>query len=614
MRYTAFEVKDYKGIQSLSLSLDLSAEPRLYALVGLNETGKTTILEAIHLFRPTTELVAAPEIHGPLQPEPQDMIPVARRSNFNGEITISASVSLDDADFDALAEHLWELEGYRLLDLDRTIEIEDQYSFENSRYTDKRSLWAGPRGVGLRPPKRKATPFSHDTTRGLWVAATQFVRARLPEIRFFPNFLFEFPRRIYLAGRPGEPETDAYYRSLLQRMLDALGIGVSIEEHLLSRALSGDAVERENLESLLLDLSRDVSERVFASWEALSKRPRSGRRIEVRFRTDEDNAPYVDFVIVDADGIFGIHERSLGFRWFFVYHLLTVYTAREASASALFLFDEPASNLHPGAQMRLLKSLRDLSEQATVLYTTHSHHLIDPAFLASTYVVCNDGLPDNVLLGDQDDDYVASQTNIVVRRYRSFASQHPDRPHHFQPILDAVDYQPSHLELVSGMVMCEGKNDYYLLRFLKSSIGDVPPLALLPGAGAGSLEPVMRLYLGWARPFVVMLDSDVAGRREKERYRERFGALVEDRIFGIGDLCDGWRAGSSENLLTPDERLAIQAAAGLSRTAYRKKTFARAVEILVMQEQHVPLSEVTVARVRELLAGLRSRLDEAGAT
>ena len=50
----------------------------------------------------------------------------------------------------------------------------------------------------------------------------------------------------------------------------------------------------------------------------------------------------------------------------------------------LFLFDEPASNLHPTAQAALLASLEKLSENAVVIYTTHSHHLINPLWLETT--------------------------------------------------------------------------------------------------------------------------------------------------------------------------------------------------------------------------------------
>ena len=55
-----------------------------------------------------------------------------------------------------------------------------------------------------------------------------------------------------------------------------------------------------------------------------------------------------------------IGEQSLGFRWFFVYRLLTEYRReRTESSGVLFLFDEAASNLHSAAQSLLLESFDD---------------------------------------------------------------------------------------------------------------------------------------------------------------------------------------------------------------------------------------------------------------
>lgn len=51
MRYTFFEFENFKGIRKARL--DLSPEDsaaRVYTLVGLNESGKTTVLKAIDHF------------------------------------------------------------------------------------------------------------------------------------------------------------------------------------------------------------------------------------------------------------------------------------------------------------------------------------------------------------------------------------------------------------------------------------------------------------------------------------------------------------------------------------------------------------------------------------
>lgn len=138
-----------------------------------------------------------------------------------------------------------------------------------------------------------------------------------------------------------------------------------------------------------------------SSWNQIfHDRPISEKRVTIEIGDDNEDGPeaalgriWVQFRIEDADGLFTIGERSLGFQWFFVYLMLTNYRGRrkETDDNMLYLFDEPASNLHPTAQGMLLKSLGKLSDKAVIIYTTHSHYLIEPAWLGTTSVVANEG-------------------------------------------------------------------------------------------------------------------------------------------------------------------------------------------------------------------------------
>ena len=51
MKYTKFTIKKFKGIDKLELDLTKYPNSKVFPLVGLNESGKTTILEAINFFQ-----------------------------------------------------------------------------------------------------------------------------------------------------------------------------------------------------------------------------------------------------------------------------------------------------------------------------------------------------------------------------------------------------------------------------------------------------------------------------------------------------------------------------------------------------------------------------------
>ena len=52
MYYTSFRIRNFKGIRDTSIKFAEQSKAGVFAFVGLNESGKTTILEAIHSFSP----------------------------------------------------------------------------------------------------------------------------------------------------------------------------------------------------------------------------------------------------------------------------------------------------------------------------------------------------------------------------------------------------------------------------------------------------------------------------------------------------------------------------------------------------------------------------------
>jgi ABC-type Mn2+/Zn2+ transport system ATPase subunit len=94
MRYKSFRVKNFKGIKDTTITLEGIGGASVFALVGLNESGKTTVLEAIHSFSPdsdTGELVGGDE---------RKTVPFRARvprhllSSFTGDVSVEATLSV----------------------------------------------------------------------------------------------------------------------------------------------------------------------------------------------------------------------------------------------------------------------------------------------------------------------------------------------------------------------------------------------------------------------------------------------------------------------------------------------------------------------------------------
>src|SRR3989344_3286322 len=112
-----------------------------------------------------------------------------------------------------------------------------------------------------------------------------------------------------------------------------------------------------------------------------------------------DGKLYLSFKIrTESKKEFLVKERSKGFKWFFSFLLFTEFRKKRTS-NILFLLDEPASNLHSSAQAKILDALSELSTDSLVIYSTHSHHLINPKWLVCAYICINENLSSDVLAG-----------------------------------------------------------------------------------------------------------------------------------------------------------------------------------------------------------------------
>jgi hypothetical protein len=323
-----------------------------------------------------------------------------------------------------------------------------------------------------------------------------------------------------------------------------------------------------------------------------------------------DHIPCLEIKVKDGAEAYHISERSLGFRWFFSYFLFTEFRKYRVAdrGEILFLIDEPASNLHSTAQLKLLDTFQKLVERSRLIYTTHSHHLINPEWLEGVYIVQNKALSD-----ENELTFNSSKTDIEAVPYRQFVAKHPNKQTYFQPILDKLEYRPSLLENVPEMVLVEGKNDFYTLQYFNKTHlkGQHDKLHLCPGNGVGGNEIPIQLYTAWVRNLIVLCDGDVAGEAAKDKYIKKFGRLVENRIFTLTDVSASFKGKTMEGLFTSDaERIRITQELFPAQKVYSKDKFNQAIQNLLFLKQEVKLSDSTEKNITKVLEFLQLKLVE----
>jgi predicted ATP-dependent endonuclease of OLD family len=419
MKFTYFKFENFKGIESQRLDLSKNSDSKVFTLVGLNESGKTTVLEAINYFAYKPETLNALELDNYEVRDIHNLIPINKRDNFNGRILIEAGIELETDDIEEIKKYFNE-NSIKLKEHSNLISYTQCYYFENSEYQKEKTQYQwNYKFKGVVGKERK----SRNLTNKEALLANTIIKKRLPSILYFPNFLFEFPERIYLE-ETYEDAKHKFYQKIIQDVLDSLANDTNINDHLIKRIESEDEKDKRNLNSLIGKMQKQLTEVIFKKWNQIFNKEISKTEI-ILFTGKDSNGCYLEFNIKDDVDTYRIIERSLGFRWFFVYILLTQFRSyRKQNKNAFFLFDEPASNLHPSAQIELLKSFEKLPK---VIYTTHSHYLINPKWLENTFVIKNEAI-------DYDDEvkYNSKNTNIKISRYRDFAVKYPNQSNYFQ--------------------------------------------------------------------------------------------------------------------------------------------------------------------------------------
>lgn len=609
MRYSKFLIKNFKGIQSLNFELD-NRNPisKIYTFVGLNESGKTTILEALSFFYDNVKDEKELTITKSIVDDVHELIPKAKKSLFNENIVVKATVVVEDSDKEEITNFIKAL-GYQDVTILDNIEITVQLQFKDSSYLKKNRLWTSNYAiVKKRIASKLVTKSLHDLEKSDWLLVTNFIGEKLlPAIIYYPNFLFDFPDQIFLEESENESKEQIFYRNVLQDILTSIDKNLLLKEHIVDRFKSALPKDVGSTEAVVNKMSGQVTR--FLTKNKLNVFSKLLETKEVSIKYPKKNALdeiYLEIKLKSGDDEYFIRERSLGFRWFFTYLLFTQFRIfRTGTKKLIFLFDEPASNLHQTGQHRLLEAFDELTTNtnAFVIYSTHSHHLINPKLLETTYIVKN-----NALNYEDEGDYNSYMTDISIVRYRDFVSLNPSQVNYFQPILDVLEYRPSNLENVPNIIMLEGKNDFYTLQYFNEIILGAGPINFTPGMGSGTLDTIIQLYYSWGQNFIVLLDSDKAGKIQKDRYVAKFGTILNDRVFLLSDIDSKWDKKEIEHVFENDDAMKIQSTIYASDTEVNKKRLNLAIQELLINSRELEFSSETISNFKLIIDFLSAKL------
>ena len=542
MDLIAFRVRMYKGILD-SGWVDVND---LTVLVGKNESGKTSLLKALHKLNPYDS-------------EPYEIKkewPRARRGERSEKhVVCRAKFQLSDQEKSDLAQIAEQKPFPDNVEVSRNYAGQLEINFEEDIFFDKlhpndvdnvcdtlpevQDAFGGPFKELANKSLNEVRRFAHE---GRFTELTGLVQTHEPLLR----------EVLSRSISPQQIENDFInqYVAVLRQLAQALGqlptIQSKVHEYVIIhlptfiymddyRAFSGTAhlndiktrrddersTEEDKTFLTILGLSNldlddlvrlgkgteeqveerqyDLDDGAATLTKVISGRFRQ-RRYKVTYRAD--GLSFFTFVEDDRDpALIKLEERSKGFQWFFSFDLMFMHESKGTFEGCVILLDEPGLHLHPEAQKDLLLRLEEYAKGNTLLYTTHLPFMIDLNH------------PDRVRVLKE------TENGIVVTT--DFIESPPEAKFVLQAAL-GMDASQSFLVADRNLVV-EGVNDYWVLTELSNLLqrdgkeGRPKDVLITPAGSASTAVHIATIMIGQNLDVVALFDSDDEGRRAQAK-------------------------------------------------------------------------------------------------
>ena len=532
MRYTCFVIRNYRAITG-PLEIDLKKRP-LIPTVGINESGKTTILHAILAFDSYNDAANSTIRHL------DDLSNLYRTSSPSPAVTAEIEISVHE--------------------LKRCIAAcEKEHANHQAVFQVMKNRRRLPTKIFIRrdiATRKYSLPNQNFGSAEVQDVLARRIVARAPYILYFDDFRDKIPEKIEVPAKKSDGTTN--WLDIVQQLFKQTDESFSVFQLA--------EMEVRQRKTVLAKVQRRLNDTLTKEWQSFHLDNREVLKIALDFELGEGEAAnnYIKLDVVETDGngdehFFFISDRSKGFYWFFNFVMKLEFNPKISvstkEAGSIYLLDEPGSYLHAFAQRKLCLKLRQLSEKNVVIYCTHSHYLLDPETIPIGSIV----------VADKDDKSEIKLTKMID--YRGTIEGNRSA---LQPVLDALMIRPYALDLIQTRltVIVEGIYDYFSLELFRSD----RPISILPSVGAGSIKFYISLMVAWQIKFRALWDNDDEGRRKLEEATELFGSETASRFFRQLPLSKPTGKRIIQNLYDGGDLLLMRSELGLAADCQFERT------------------------------------------
>lgn len=219
--------------------------------------------------------------------------------------------------------------------------------------------------------------------------------------------------------------------------------------------------------------------------------------------------PYLIFWVKHGDELLHPNQRSKGVQWFLSFYLQLMSSALADSKPQILLIDEPGESLHAKAQRDILKVFEETKQRIQIIYTTHSPYLLEADRTYRLRAVQRDGGEEN------------GETNILSASDLGAASTDTLFP--LFSVIGADLASQNVIQKHNNVILEEPSAYYYFMAFLKLT-GESHEMHFLPSTGVANVNMYVNLFMGWGLDFLVCVDDDKEARTQMK--------LLADNVYG----------------------------------------------------------------------------------
>ncbi len=520
MKYTGFEIRNYRAIEG-PLFIDLSKNS-LVPIVGINECGKTTILQAIYCF----DYLNDAEYSGKHLKDTKNLYKTSEKF----PPVISANVEIKYTQLAELYQDF--LYSKSLKNTTEEIEeIDDENYDENGKEdildiseisvklpinkTDKlilsidRDLTSQKYFIRNWPKYEVYTKLFHNLF-------SEYLISRLPYILYNDDFMDRPPTFIRIPNI--KPKLISGWISIYERLFNSTD-----EEYSLFKIINESDSRRRD--AIISDVQEVINKTLSKAWKTFLLGNHSSLQVKLSIIPNSNNSEIANFKnvleikivekIQNKERPFHVIDRSKGFLWFFNFVMKLEFNPKIIgdAKNTIYLLDEPGSYLHYTAQEKLCKKLVDIStNHGNVIYCTHSHTLLNPKLipLNSIYIVEKD-----------------KNKNINATRLPQVKTK-IESNNAYQPIHEALQISAFNFGTNSHtLIAVEGIYDKYAIELF---IDLEKNISILPGTSADSIKKNIQFLNAFNKEYVAIWDNDTEGREHYKKAAIFFGEFESQKF------------------------------------------------------------------------------------